>query len=186
MKTYAYSLSIDFSGNIDTNQLDFEITQTSITAVFDGINQNSGTIDIVFDSSLTVSHKTELDNVVASHSPFNALSSKTTELHPFNEAIDTTTYINQGISYFPGSKSQLPTAIQSLSKLTSGTTYYVRVFDKSHARIIAEAALNNTDEEFCDLGEIGGFCQMKAEWELQTKVAPGSTAIIKNLSIFYE
>lgn len=69
--TYTYSLSADFSGNINSAQLHNEIEKSTIFPSVIEVRIVEDDVDISFTSELTVNEKTTLDNLVSLHGPVN-------------------------------------------------------------------------------------------------------------------
>lgn len=66
---YYYTISADFPTYFNQSQLTSEVLSSSITTVFLAILVDSDSVDIVFDSALTVLEIATLNSVVASHAP---------------------------------------------------------------------------------------------------------------------
>lgn len=65
-----YSLSIDFSGNLLEVQLQCEIySNVTITTALLGIETIDDVVTCIFESEPSAAEKTELDSVVAAHTP---------------------------------------------------------------------------------------------------------------------
>ena len=135
--TYYYSLAVDFSNNIELDQFDYEIGESSITATLNGVDQSGDQISIEFASTLTPDHHTVLDTLVEDHVPSTQFFRDSFVVYPTYQTVDTTTYRVNGNFIFPGKKAVEAVSIKSLGTLTSGSTYHVIVWDLTNDKEIA-------------------------------------------------
>lgn len=87
--TYSYSLSADFSGNLNSHQLHQEIHKSSIVPVITEVRIVGDDVDIVFNSALSAGEQTTLNGLVSAHTPLVVSVANFTHVQIQEETIET-------------------------------------------------------------------------------------------------
>jgi hypothetical protein len=191
MSVINYSLSGDFSGNIREDQFHTEVLSNSeITASFDGIVKNGDLISVKFFGNITTQEGNVLHNIVASHVP------DFTPIRRINIILPTTTnYITSnnwtriGVGKYPGTNiTGNITYIDVYSYMGNGlVSYDVKVIDRANVDVLCSGNFNNTSLNYNSLGTINYQPQEQTTLECLAKVngTNGEKLNIQNIDIWY-
>lgn len=184
--SYTYSKATDFGGNIKPDQLADEIkANVGITKTLLRIDTNGDVVTIVYNAGLTGGEVTILNGIIAAHVPDNKGAYQL--LYGFNSgAVTDIIYSTVFTSVYPGSKQITSlTNIKITGYLASGTSYQVRIYDVTNAKVIASGSFTNANITINSLTGVANIPSNESIFELQCKVTGTSVAYINSLTIFY-
>lgn len=182
-----YSLSADFTHDLNSGQLEQEINNSNITINLVGINTCGDLVQIVFESLLGTDDKTLLNAIVSAHTP-NALHICNYVKLSINRTSNLSEY--ELIYSFTVNDSYkldiLKLAITA--KLTGSiSSYDIRIYDNTNNKIIACASFNNPTFDLMDMGELSFVPSDQAMLEVHCKKVGGDVldkVIINELTIY--
>lgn len=191
MATYTKTISIDFSGNLKSNQFHLEIeAEPGITgANLVGIQVTGDTVEIEFDGSLSAGEQTTLNTLISNHSPNSDVGGVISNISVPEHFIDLTNYTTIATFSYPGSNNWPNTSnIKVISIMeTGGTSYDIKIMDITNNNQIVTKNLTNVDEEICDLGTLSNLPTDPAIFEVQAKIVGSSTvAHVKNVHVYHD
>lgn len=181
MGTYTKSLSIDFSGNLESaTLLDAISANGGIAPNILRIDTVGDLVKIVFDGTLSGSEQSTLDSIISSHVPPRERGAKVMNISARKEEVKSSTY--QVIGKFVCSYIDI-THASVISSMDRGIdSYSVRLYDATHNAVICEKTFTNTEEELNDMGELSDIAPGEAKLELQAKKNKGKG----NLSVYID
>lgn len=190
MITYTKSLSSDFGGNINLENLHNEISIDSlITTVLIGINLTEDIVEIVFDESLSSEEILELDNVISTHNSVQrADPSEIKVIYPKIDYLTTSSYKLVSRFVYDGSIYKGIDSIKILSyKDPSITSYDIKIYNDTNEQTIGTINLTNNTEQINDITTLTNIPTGFAIIEIWGKKNGGSTdkRIYINNIIFY-
>ena len=176
-ETYSIANPSHFNGTEpNLNQLETEITNSSIATAISHSGRTDDAVDIVFDSQISAGDQTTLTGLVSAHTPvvitpYTILGTIT----PRNTEFNNTSYIRIGSFTYPGTNySDSITKISSIAYKDSGVTNYsIRVYDSKNDAEIASGTFSNTLEEVCDLTNISNLPSGVGKFEVHIKKTGG-------------
>jgi hypothetical protein len=185
---FNFTLSTDLTSGVDVSQLHYEV-ESGITATFSGINisESEDSIVIVFADDLNTDQQSSLTTIVHSHVPVPLASGEDaifTAITPINPLITNTTYKQNGVILFPGTRRIAPTKVKINGVLLSGTSYSVRIRDVTNDYQVAEGVFTNTSSGFMELSSLTNLSRTESQWNVETRVSTNSTAKINNITLF--
>ena len=153
MGTYTKSLATDFSGSIKMRQFHDEIVATITGKTLLRVKKRQDVVSIIFDTALSAGEETTLDNLISSHTPDTSeVPQNQHNIVPKKDMIKKEVYSKVVTYIYNPSLINNLTNIRSISYMENkGTSYDVRVYDKTHNTVIAEANFTNKTEEIKDL-----------------------------------
>ena len=95
------------------------------------------------------------------------------------------TYQVVGYVIFPGTLMGAPTAIKAVAGAYGGGTGYIRVYDTTNGKTIAEKAFLDGFPSVIDLGELSNLPADEAVWEIQMKEVSAISVRLGALVIKY-
>ena len=187
------SLSNDFSGGLNTQQLHSQIVKdVGITANCLTVKSTGGDVDIIFDTSLTGPEETTLDLIIAAHTPDNAPSrANFFPVTPAVKAIFTESW--QLVLSFKFEGSDSVGAINYFDLLafknSAVTSYEARIVQRGTDLVLASSdALENDEMEVQTLGAVSNIPNSSTVLELQIKKVGGNKeqgVSIDQLLVYY-
>jgi hypothetical protein len=169
-----YSLSSDFTGELDSSQLEAEINASAISVDLVGISTYADLVQIVFTTPLGSEDKALLTALVAAH------LADPLHIHDYYKlsinALCNTNEYNLVYAFAINDIIKIkPVKFAITSKLTGLiTSYSVRVYDVTHNNIIATANFNNSYFSLLDMGVLTSVSTDLAMLELHVKKNGGS------------
>ncbi len=183
MSVEVYSLSVDFSGNLNRTQFHQEIVDNGTLPTLVGVHDTEDIINIEFDSSLNAGQQTTLNGLVSSHIPSTIPKILLTEtILPKKDTYSNTSY-TRAASYIYNPTINTLYCVKVLSYMDTGiTSYDLQLFDKTHGNIIVTKNSTNTDEELVDVGTLTNMPTVESILELNVKRTGGK----KNNNVYLE
>lgn len=174
-----YSISSDFGGVIpDISILQNQINN-NISQDLEGINVEGGNVNIIFNSSLSVSNKNILDDIV------NKFEIRHLSLPLISMTITNTSYQRISLISLPIIKYIRPRIISYMDPAC--TSYDVRFLDKSNNNILLDVNLTNTTDASQILSSLSSLPSGDFDLEVLVKKKGGiSTSEITVNSILLE
>ena len=189
--TYTYSLSVDFGGNLATDQLRTEIeADGGIAPTCLAVVSNLTTpddVDIIFDAALSGGEETTLDGIVAAHvvQP-TSISTNSFTLVPTITKYRSTKYTRVYAIIYAGSNNVgTINRMFAVSHMDSAlTNYSLKVFDTTNRNILAENTFTNTKEQIVELTPINNIPTDQALLELHVKLTGSGGKVYVNSALF--
>jgi len=184
----SYSILNDFGGvSPNMNQLYQEIDdEINILTKPYGGNIDGDSITLGFESSISPSEKSALDNVVSNHVPvFIIETSKQFTILPKKNNYKHTRFVRIATDVFPGSTYA---KAKSISYMGSGVTSYdIQIYDKTNKQVLLNTNLTNSTESIQDLGELTNIPSSSSQLEISIRKngTKSSKMYIENVIIYY-
>ena len=190
--TYDYSISGNFSGPINLDQLHYIVkNSSSITQPFDGIVTGGDTLTFRFTAELTSGEQTSLDSIVSSYTQITQLDYSNynviTLVPPTNTISIGGVYTKILSFHYMGTYTTGISNIKLLSYMDSGVTSYdVKIFDISNGYVISTANFTNTSSQLNSMGTINHVPTSPATFDIYIKKnGSGSTTKIYITNILF-
>ena len=186
MTEYIKSITGDFGGNVLTSQLQQEIeTNATIQAALLRIDTSDDVVTIVFDTPLASEEVTELNSLIAAHTP-SIVSSHVLLSSLIPRANQYKNIAFSRVSSFIYEGRQATKAISQVAVvayMTDGiTNYTLRMIDKADGAVLFQETFTNTSETLLVIDNISNVPYNLSTLEIQVK-RTGGTA---NQSVYIE
>lgn len=186
--TYTYSIVGDFDNGLDSYQLHQEIVADSgITVNLVAVETVGDAVNIVFVGALSEPEQLVLDGIVEAHIPEPDIGE-----HIWNQTVEmryvTDTVFNTALTFnFPGTNVWNPTNFRVLSEMDEGgVSYNVRLLDLTNNNVICSRIISDENLDLYDLGTLSDLPANGAMFDLQLSVNGDSSAMIRDLVMYYD
>lgn len=153
-------------------------------------DEDAQTLDIKFTGTLSGGDKTILDGIVSAVSDQDLTSSDAYNSIELSFGVNgygleggSTSYTLESRMIWEGSKRLgEPTGIRVIAE-AGGTSGWVKLYDVTNAKTIAEKEFTNNSPELISLDNLSDISKDEAIWEIQIKKVGGGFSIVHALSI---
>ena len=186
---YPKSLSTDFGGNLNPDQLFNEIkANTNISPNCIIVFNVGDNVDIKFISPLSGAELAVLNTIIANHVPKSITGNIINNIIISSDQVTTNTYTTIASFSFPG--TNLWRNVSNIKVISfmeyGGTSYMVRIYDITNNNQVCLKTFSNTDENIYDLGILSNLPNNESIFEVQAKISGSTVAYIKNINIYYD